>query len=85
MDNHQEAGNRGNSRSRSWSGPMKPMQCPICDTPMPGNWQDYPDYPFCSKRCRTIDLGRWLNEEYRIVEAASDEDRPPLPPPGEQE
>lgn len=23
-------------------------------------------FPFCSARCRTIDLGRWLNEDYRI-------------------
>ena len=23
-------------------------------------------YPFCSFRCQTIDLGKWLNEEYRI-------------------
>lgn len=59
---------------------MKPMRCPICDTPMPGNWQDYPDYPFCSKRCRLIDLGRWLSEEYRIADAAPDEDRSTPPP-----
>ena len=24
--------------------------------------------PFCSKRCQMIDLGKWLNEEYRISE-----------------
>jgi len=22
--------------------------------------------PFCSKRCADVDLGRWLNEDYRI-------------------
>jgi endogenous inhibitor of DNA gyrase (YacG/DUF329 family) len=27
---------------------------------------EWPEYPFCSRRCRTIDLGRWLSEEYRI-------------------
>jgi endogenous inhibitor of DNA gyrase (YacG/DUF329 family) len=42
---------------------------------MPGNWQDYPDYPFCTKRCRTIDLGRWLGEEYRVGGKDDDEDR----------
>jgi hypothetical protein len=45
---------------------MNKVRCPICDAAMPGNWQDYPDYPFCSRRCRIIDLGRWLGEEYRI-------------------
>jgi hypothetical protein len=25
-----------------------------------------PAFPFCSARCKTIDLGRWLNEEYRV-------------------
>ena len=23
-------------------------------------------FPFCSERCNLVDLGRWLNEEYRI-------------------
>ena len=23
--------------------------------------------PFCSERCRTIDLGRWLSGEYRVA------------------
>lgn len=45
---------------------MSSVRCPICDTPMPGAWTEYPDYPFCSKRCRTIDLGRWLGEEYKV-------------------
>jgi endogenous inhibitor of DNA gyrase (YacG/DUF329 family) len=27
---------------------------------------EWPDYPFCSRRCRLIDLGRWLKEEYRL-------------------
>jgi endogenous inhibitor of DNA gyrase (YacG/DUF329 family) len=45
---------------------------------MPGNWQDYPDYPFCTRRCRMIDLGRWLGEDYRIAGTPpSDSDRPP--------
>jgi endogenous inhibitor of DNA gyrase (YacG/DUF329 family) len=24
-------------------------------------------FPFCSERCRLVDLGRWLGEEYRIA------------------
>jgi endogenous inhibitor of DNA gyrase (YacG/DUF329 family) len=35
--------------------------CPICGKPT------NPEHrPFCSARCRTIDLGRWLKGEYRI-------------------
>jgi hypothetical protein len=41
---------------------------------MPGPWQEYPQYPFCSKRCKLIDLGRWLGEGYKI-EKPSDENK----------
>lgn len=38
------------------------MRCPICKKQFePG---DSPAVPFCSERCRTIDLGRWLDESY---------------------
>jgi endogenous inhibitor of DNA gyrase (YacG/DUF329 family) len=33
---------------------------------MPGLAAEWPDYPFCSPRCRKIDLGRWLGEKYGI-------------------
>lgn len=45
---------------------MNSVRCPICDAAMPGDWREYPEYPFCGKRCRTIDLGRWLNEDYKF-------------------
>jgi endogenous inhibitor of DNA gyrase (YacG/DUF329 family) len=28
---------------------------------------EWPQFPFCSPRCQTIDLGRWLGERYRVV------------------
>lgn len=31
-----------------------------------------PHFPFCSARCKTIDLGKWLNEEYRISASLPD-------------
>jgi len=40
------------------------MKCPICGKPT--TWQDNPDRPFCSERCRVIDLGRWASEEYSV-------------------
>ncbi len=37
------------------------MPCPICSKPSD------PEYrPFCSRRCADVDLGRWLNERYRV-------------------
>jgi endogenous inhibitor of DNA gyrase (YacG/DUF329 family) len=41
---------------------------------MPADW---PDYPFCSPRCRKIDLGRWLGEKYRFPASDSKEDEAP--------
>jgi uncharacterized protein len=38
--------------------------CPNCRKPAP--WQENPFRPFCSERCRMIDLGAWVNEEYRV-------------------
>lgn len=37
------------------------MACPICDKK-----PDLRYTPFCSKRCADVDLGRWLNESYRV-------------------
>jgi endogenous inhibitor of DNA gyrase (YacG/DUF329 family) len=31
---------------------------------------EWPDWPFCSKRCKLIDLGRWLGGTYRIESPA---------------
>lgn len=47
---------------------MIKVRCPICDRLMQGQSRaEWPDFPFCSPRCRTIDLGRWLGERYRIA------------------
>lgn len=48
-------------------------RCPICRKPVPPREQN-PAAPFCSPRCRTIDLGNWLGESYRIPIAEGDED-----------
>ncbi|PYS52686.1 MAG: DNA gyrase inhibitor YacG [Acidobacteria bacterium] len=40
------------------------MRCPTCNKP--AEWQDNPNRPFCSERCKLIDFGRWANEEYRV-------------------
>jgi len=35
--------------------------CPICQREMTGETDAWPYFPFCSRRCKTIDLGRWLD------------------------
>jgi endogenous inhibitor of DNA gyrase (YacG/DUF329 family) len=36
--------------------------------------------PFCSERCRLIDLKRWLGEEYSVPDRTSDPDEDGEPP-----
>ena len=40
------------------------IKCPICKTLM--SWEENPFRPFCSERCKLIDLGGWASEKYRI-------------------
>jgi endogenous inhibitor of DNA gyrase (YacG/DUF329 family) len=46
--------------SRSQSTPAK-RRCPQCGAP-----SDRRTRPFCSRRCRDIDLARWLDGAYAI-------------------
>ena len=39
------------------------LRCPTCKKNVE---LASPDMPFCSERCRLIDLGRWSDEEFRI-------------------
>ena len=50
--------------------PLRP--CPICGKPAVARYR-----PFCSSRCATIDLGRWLKGDYRVpTEEGPEEERP---------
>jgi endogenous inhibitor of DNA gyrase (YacG/DUF329 family) len=40
------------------------MRCPVCNCEFDRSSSSA--LPFCSERCRTIDLGRWLGEAYRM-------------------
>jgi uncharacterized protein len=58
------------------------VPCPTCRQPSlygPAN----PWRPFCSERCRGVDLGAWATESYRVpAEAPPDGDSaPPEPTP----
>lgn len=41
------------------------VACPGCRKPV--LWQGNPHRPFCSERCRILDLGVWADESYRIA------------------
>jgi endogenous inhibitor of DNA gyrase (YacG/DUF329 family) len=53
---------------------MSKAACPICGRP------SQPDTrPFCSARCRMVDLGRWLDGSYRIEVVEDADDSPDAP------
>ncbi len=43
------------------------VSCPICGKRTPFSPEN-PYRPFCSERCKLIDLGQWATENYRIPE-----------------
>lgn len=54
-------------------GPARKVACPRCGKPAlfaPEN----PWRPFCSERCRSLDLGAWAAEAYRIPLREGDDD-----------
>ncbi len=62
------------------------MRCPVCKNEFEPTGQAAT--PFCSERCREIDLGRWLGESYTlpvVPDPEADETAEPLEaPPDEQ-
>jgi len=55
---------------------VKQVPCPRCGRPTlfsaENKWR-----PFCSERCRTIDLGQWASEKYRVAADDKPGDEPP--------
>ena len=59
------------------------MRCPTCkkDVPEPAAGEPTPKYfPFCSDRCKLIDLGRWLDGKYQVP-VVDREEAPPARDP----
>ncbi|MDN3514798.1 MAG: DNA gyrase inhibitor YacG [Candidatus Brocadia sp.] len=51
---------------------MPRINCPNCKKVFVyRKIQDIPHFPFCSERCKLIDLGAWLDERYCIEEPVS--------------
>ncbi|HVT52441.1 MAG TPA: DNA gyrase inhibitor YacG [Dongiaceae bacterium] len=58
-------------------------KCPICGKPVQAEFR-----PFCSARCKQVDLNRWLSEAYRVPDRpGTDDDEAetrPAPPPEDE-
>jgi len=42
------------------------VRCPTCKKE--GDWLAEKYGPFCSKRCKLVDLGKWFSEEHKVSE-----------------
>ena len=49
------------------------VKCPICEEASKARAENA-SFPFCSARCKMVDLGKWLNEEYRVPAVEIDDD-----------
>ncbi len=48
------------------------VKCPICEKMC--EWEGNDWRPFCSHRCRLLDLGAWIDEEYKVGSEPTSED-----------
>jgi endogenous inhibitor of DNA gyrase (YacG/DUF329 family) len=61
----------------------KTYRCSICGKAVPYDGPLPTLHPFCSQRCKLIDLYRWFSEQYTIDRDLTPEDLPDdNPPPG---
>lgn len=42
------------------------VHCPVCKKKTA--WEENPWRPFCSERCKLVDLGKWASQDYTIPE-----------------
>ena len=58
------------------------LTCPICHRKVPF---DDPNMPFCSDRCRTVDLANWATEKYVISGTDQSAELEDIEPPSRHE
>ncbi|MEX2671380.1 MAG: tRNA (adenosine(37)-N6)-threonylcarbamoyltransferase complex ATPase subunit type 1 TsaE [Phycisphaeraceae bacterium] len=56
---------------RTLTAALKTVSCPVCKRTVE---QDVASFPFCSSRCRMVDLNKWFTEDYRISRPAEEQD-----------
>lgn len=52
---------------------MAVAKCPICKREVAPRRAN-PAFPFCSERCKLIDLGKWLGDEYAIPQKPEEDE-----------
>jgi uncharacterized protein len=57
--------------SKASTTKTKTLRCPTCRTLVLAHTEDF---PFCSDRCRRIDLGKWASGDYKISSPIQDPD-----------
>lgn len=61
---------------------MPTLPCPTCKRPV--EWTAAAKWrPFCSERCRLIDLGDWINEKHAVAGEPVSPDSPDVIAPGD--
>jgi uncharacterized protein len=55
------------------------VKCPRCGKEV--TYENNPFRPFCSQRCKLIDLGKWASGEFKITGQSSDEEETGIPTP----
>jgi endogenous inhibitor of DNA gyrase (YacG/DUF329 family) len=59
---------------------LRYVSCPRCGARVVWS-QDSRYRPFCSERCRIVDLGAWATEQYRVAAIENDTEIDGTPPP----
>ena len=53
-------------------------RCPVCHKSVKASFKEKSEeagfFPFCSRRCKLIDLGAWLDTEYKIISSPESQD-----------
>jgi endogenous inhibitor of DNA gyrase (YacG/DUF329 family) len=65
---------RNDQPQRTTHAPGAPDSAPVCAICGAPADQDSEAFPFCSRRCRLIDLGKWLGGAYVVSRPLTDDD-----------
>ena len=67
-DTNKDAGSEKSDATGNVAGLRRARPCPVCSKPSVKT-----SYPFCSARCKDVDLGRWLKGSYAIPSVEQDD------------